>query len=66
MFSDEAHFEVGGYVNKQNCHIWVEDNPQIIREKLIHPKGVTGWCELCSGGVIGPYLFENAAGNCQW
>ena len=20
MFSDEAHFDLGGYVNKQNCH----------------------------------------------
>ena len=22
IFSDEAHFDLGGYVNKQNCRIW--------------------------------------------
>ena len=22
IFSDEAHFDDGGYVNKQNCRIW--------------------------------------------
>ena len=22
IFSDEAHFDLGAYVNKQNCHIW--------------------------------------------
>ena len=23
IFSDEAHFDLGGYINKQNCRIWV-------------------------------------------
>jgi len=63
MFSDEAHFELGGYVNKQNCRIWGEENPRIIHEKPMHPKRVTVWCALWSGGVIGPYFFENAAGE---
>ena len=22
IFSDEAHFDIDGYVNKQNCRIW--------------------------------------------
>ena len=22
IFSDEAHFDLGGYVNQQNCRIW--------------------------------------------
>ena len=26
FFSDEAHFDLGGYVNKQNCHIWGTEN----------------------------------------
>ncbi|GFU67639.1 uncharacterized protein TNCV_1643881 [Trichonephila clavipes] len=28
FFSDEAHFWLNGYVNKQNCCIWSEANPQ--------------------------------------
>ncbi|GFS51303.1 uncharacterized protein TNCV_3533542 [Trichonephila clavipes] len=28
LFSDEAHFWLNGYVNKQNCRIWSEANPQ--------------------------------------
>ncbi|GFV39470.1 transposable element Tc3 transposase [Trichonephila clavipes] len=27
LFSDEAHFWLKGYVNKQNCRIWSEANP---------------------------------------
>ncbi|GFU78489.1 uncharacterized protein TNCV_2301011 [Trichonephila clavipes] len=28
LFSDEAHFWLNGYVNKQNCRIWSEANPR--------------------------------------
>ena len=42
---------------------WGEENPRIIHEKPMHPKRVTVWCALWSGGVIGPYFFENAAGE---
>lgn len=28
-----------------------------------HPQKVTAWCALFAGGIIGPYLFENYAGN---
>ncbi|GFU31630.1 uncharacterized protein TNCV_3282871 [Trichonephila clavipes] len=30
LFSDEAHFRFNGYVNKQNCRIWSEANPQVM------------------------------------
>lgn len=63
IFSDEAHFHLGGYVNKQNCRIWGSENPHVIVEKPMHPQRVTVWCGLWSGGIIGPFFFENEAGN---
>ncbi|GFW09554.1 hypothetical protein TNCV_3996601 [Trichonephila clavipes] len=37
LFSDEAHFWLNGYVNKQNCRIWSEANPQVYVETPLHP-----------------------------
>ena len=39
---DEAHFDLGGYANKQNCGIWGTENPHAYIEKPTHPKRVTG------------------------
>ncbi|GFW15452.1 hypothetical protein TNCV_4655921 [Trichonephila clavipes] len=33
LFSDEAHFWLNGCVNKQNCRIWSEANPQVFMSK---------------------------------
>ena len=38
IFSDEAHFDLGKYVNKQNCRIWGTENPHAYIEKPTHPK----------------------------
>ena len=34
-FSDEAHFDLGGYVTEQNCRIWGTENPHAKRKKYI-------------------------------
>ena len=59
IFSDETHFGLGGYVNKQNCRIWGTENPHAYIEKPKHPKRVTVWCGFWSRGIIGPFFFEN-------
>ncbi|GFT21941.1 transposable element Tc3 transposase [Trichonephila clavipes] len=38
LFSDEAHFWLNGYVNKQNCCIWSEANPQVYVVTPLHPE----------------------------
>ncbi|GFS58475.1 hypothetical protein TNCV_2475661 [Trichonephila clavipes] len=43
---DEAHFWLNGYVNKQNCRIWSEANPQVYVETPLHPEKLTVWCAL--------------------
>ena len=63
IFSDEAHFDLGEYVNKQNYQIWVAENPHAYIEKPTHPKRVTIWCGFCSRGIIGPFFFENEQGE---
>ncbi|GFX87649.1 uncharacterized protein TNCV_2465421 [Trichonephila clavipes] len=62
LFSDEAHFWLNGYVNKQNCRIWSEANLQVYVETPLHPKKLTVWCALWAGGIIGPY-FKNDEGH---
>ena len=53
IFSDEAHFDLDGYVNKQNCRIWDTKNPHAYIEKPTHPKRVTVWCGFWSRDIIG-------------
>ncbi|GFU96281.1 putative DD41D transposase [Trichonephila clavipes] len=62
-YNDEAHFWLNGYVNKQNCRIWSEANPQVYVETPLHPEKLTVWCALWAGGIIGPYFFKNDEGH---
>ncbi|GFW02415.1 uncharacterized protein TNCV_1733301 [Trichonephila clavipes] len=63
LFSDEAHFWLNGYVNKQNCRIWSEANPQVYVESPLHPEKMTVWCALWAGGINSPYFFKNDGGH---
>ncbi|GFX14226.1 hypothetical protein TNCV_1767201 [Trichonephila clavipes] len=49
---DEAHFWLNGYVNKQNCRIWSEANPQVYVETPLHPEKLTVWGALWAGGIL--------------
>jgi len=63
LMSDEAHFHINGYVNKQNCRYWASENPRDLHERPLHSPKVTVWCALSTHGVIGPYFFEDEKGN---
>ncbi|GFX72516.1 transposable element Tc3 transposase [Trichonephila clavipes] len=63
LFSDEAHFWLNDYFNKQNCRIWSEANPQVYVETPLHPEKLTVWCALWAGGIIGPYFFKIDEGH---
>ena len=57
--SDEAHFHLTGYVNKQNYRYWADSNPKEVHERPLHSSRPRVWCVISSRGVIGPYFFEN-------
>ena len=48
-------FDLGGYVNKENCRIWGTENPHTYIKKPTHPKRGTVWC--------GFWFFENEQGE---
>ncbi|GFY14787.1 uncharacterized protein TNCV_648301 [Trichonephila clavipes] len=52
LFSDEEHFWLNGSVNKQNCRISSEANPQVYVETPLHPEKLTVWCALWAGGIL--------------
>ena len=57
IFSDEAHFDIGGYVNKQNCRIWGTE----IRTYTLKTRRTQN--ESLFRGVIGSFFFENEQGE---
>ncbi|GFU30637.1 hypothetical protein TNCV_1022411 [Trichonephila clavipes] len=44
LFSDEAHFWLNGYVNKQNCRIELKLIHKVYVETPLHPEKLTVWC----------------------
>ncbi|GFW89302.1 transposable element Tc3 transposase [Trichonephila clavipes] len=52
LFSGEVHFWLNGYVNKQNCSILSEANPQVYVETPLNPEKLTVWCALWVGGIL--------------
>jgi hypothetical protein len=63
--SDEAHFHISGYVNKQNCRYWAPENPRRLHERPLHRQKATVWCFVSMRGVTGPYFFEDERGNAR-
>jgi|UniRef100_A0A2S2QFU9 hypothetical protein len=59
FMSDETHFHLNGYVNKQNCHYWSPVNPQQLHEEPLHTPKVTVWCAKSATQIIGPYFIED-------
>ena len=63
IFSDQAHFDLGGYVNKQNCSIWGTENRHAYIEKPTQLKRVTVWCGLWSRDITESFFSENEQGE---
>lgn len=57
-FSDEAHFWLTGFVNKQNHRFWARENPRIFETTSMKPKRITVWCAICEAGIFGPVFID--------
>lgn len=63
-WSDECHFWLSGYVNKQNYRFWATENPRIFETSELKPVRITVWCAISAVGIIGPiFLEENITGE---
>ncbi|GFV45069.1 hypothetical protein TNCV_3339171 [Trichonephila clavipes] len=56
LFNDEAHFWLNGYVNKQNCRIWSEANPQSVCRNTVTSEKLTVWCALWADYFLWGYV----------
>jgi len=57
-YTDEAHFHLHGYVNKQNYGHWGTENPHLVVAKPLHPQKCTVWCAISAGGIVGPFFIQ--------
>jgi len=48
LMTDEAHFHLSGYVNKQNYHYWAPENPQELHQRPLYSERLTIWCGIAS------------------
>lgn len=58
IFSDEAHFHLDGYVNRQNYRFWGSENPRLVVEKSLHPQRVTVWAAMTVRGIYLTHFTE--------
>lgn len=58
IFTDEAHFWLHGYVNKQNYRFWGTENPFYSTAKPLHSQKVTAWTAISRKGIYIQF-FEN-------
>ena len=63
IYSNEVHFDLGGYVNKHNCHIWGTEKSHTYFDKPMHSKRAILWCRFWYRGITRPFFFENEHGE---
>lgn len=57
FFSDEAHFHLSGYVNRQNMRYWSDTNLRELNQTPLQAERIAVLCALSKVGTIGPYCF---------
>jgi transposase len=63
FFSDEAWFELSGYVNSQNSRYWSTDNPHLLHNHPLHPVKVGVWAAMTRRRIF--FTFFNVIVNSE-
>lgn len=63
LFTDEIHFHLSGFINRQNMRYWAPNNPYKIVEKPLHIPKMTVWCAVGMNGIIGSYFLKMVLAN---
>ena len=59
IWSDEAVFHLGGFVNRHNSHYWAQETPKKLLKKSQSKPKVTVWCGITATRVIGPFFLRD-------
>ena len=57
--TDKSTFKLNGKVNRHNCVYYAVENPHMIMTQEMNVPGISVWCGIWSGGLIGPFFFHN-------
>ena len=60
MFSDEATFHTCGHVNRHNCRIWANEQPNSLQEWQRDTPKVNVWLGITKSKVYGPFFFAES------
>lgn len=58
-FTDEAHFQLNGFMNKQNWRFWGSENIHLCEEKPLYSPKVTAWVAVYTRGLIALFTCDN-------
>ena len=58
LFSDEATFHICGHVNRHNCRIWAEEQPNDTYEWRRNTPKVNVWLGVTATKLYRPFMFQ--------
>jgi hypothetical protein len=61
FLSDEVWSHLQGYINTQNNHYWISQNPHLTHEVLPHPVKVGVWCTVNARILVPAFFNETIA-----